>query len=156
MGPGVDTGAKLERDPTKLDQGGRVGDDQKVGGGGKESPCYEGRDKVYSLYSTATQITSRRGVDVGQCPPRQSFALGILTCWYLGANANSLICVLPDAKPKFCILPHAKPKRKPVEYRLRWVPMQNSGVGHIHFMFFVYISFTFGANANPDSSGIWA
>ena len=28
------------------------------------------------------------GVGVGQCPQRQYFALGIPTCWYLGANAN--------------------------------------------------------------------
>ena len=76
------------------------------------------------------------GFGVGQCPQRQNFALGIPTCWYLGANANTLICVLPDAKPKICVLPDAKPKRKPVEYTLRWVPTQNSGVGHVHFMFF--------------------
>ena len=44
--------------------------------------------------------------------------------------------VLPDAKPKSCVLPNAKSKHKPVEYRLRWVPTQNSGVGHLHFTFF--------------------
>ena len=86
------------------------------------------------------------GVGVGQYPGRQNFALGIPICWYLGSNANPLICVLPDAKPKICVLPDAKPKIcvlpdakpkcKPVEYRLRWVPTQNSGVGHVHFMFF--------------------
>ena len=54
-----------------------------------------------------------------------SFALG---------DAN--LCVLPDTKPKSCVLPDAKPKRKPVEYRLRWVPTQNLGVGHIDFTFF--------------------
>ena len=36
---------------------------------------------------------------------------------------------LPDAKPKSCVLPDAKPKRKPVEYRLRWVP----GVGSLRW-----------------------
>ena len=41
-----------------------------------------------------------------------------------------------DAKPKICILPDGKPKGKPVEYRLRLVAMQNSDVGHVHFMFF--------------------
>ena len=49
---------------------------------------------------------------------------------------NPLICVLPNAKPKICVLPDAKPTRKPVEYRLRWVLTQNSGVGHVHFTFF--------------------
>ena len=43
--------------------------------------------------------------------------------------------VFPHAKPKSCVLPDAKPKRKPVEYRLCWVPTQNSGVGHVHFTF---------------------
>ena len=55
-----------------------------------------------------------------------------------------IFCALPDTKPKSCVLPDAKPKRKPVEYRLRWVPTQNSGVGHVHFTFFVSISFALG------------
>ena len=37
--------------------------------------------------------------------------------------------VLPDANPKICVLPDVKPKRKPVEYRLRWVP----GVGSLRW-----------------------
>ena len=56
----------------------------------------------------------------------------------------------PNAKPKICNLPDAKPKRKPVEYRLRWVPTQNSGVGHVHFMFFVLISFALGSQREPS------
>ena len=56
----------------------------------------------------------------------------------------------PDAKPKICVLPDAKPKRKPVEYRLRWVPTQNTGVGHVHFMFFVLISFALGTQRIPS------
>ena len=89
-------------------------------------------------------------VGVGQYPRRQNFVLGIATCWYLGANANPLICVLPDAKPKICILPKAKPKRKSVEYRLRWVRTENSGIGHVHFMFFVSISFALGSQREPS------
>ena len=63
---------------------------------------------------------------------------------------NPLICVLPDTKPKICFLRDAKPKRKPVEYRLRWVPTQNSGVGHVHFMFFVLISCALGSQHEPS------
>ena len=70
------------------------------------------------------------GLGVGQYPERQN----------LGANANPLICILPDAKPK-C---------KPVEYRLCWVPTQNSGVGHVHFMFFVLILFALGSQRKPS------
>ena len=60
-------------------------------------------------------------------------------------NTNMLERTQPDAKPKICVLLDTKPKRKPVEYRLRLVPMQNSGVGHVHFMFFVLISFALGS-----------
>ena len=67
-------------------------------------------------------------------PPMPYFRLGD-TNMLVSENAKT-----PDAKPKICVLPDAKPKRKPVEYRLRWVPTQNSGVGHVHFMFFVLIS----------------
>ena len=71
------------------------------------------------------------GVGVGQCPRRQNFALEIPTCWY--------ILALPKAK--FCVSPDAKPQRQPVEYSLRWVLGVGSRVGHVHFIFFVFISF---------------
>ena len=58
----------------------------------------------------------------------------IPTCWYLLHLVMQFFRVLPDAKPKSCALPDAKPKRKPVEYRLRWVPTQNLGIGHVHFI----------------------
>ena len=48
------------------------------------------------------------------------------------------------------VLPDAKPKRKPVKYRLRWVQTQNSGVGLVHFMFFVLISFALGSQCEPS------
>ena len=37
-----------------------------------------------------------------------------------------------------------------MEYRLRWVPTQNSGVDHVHFMFFVLISFVLGSRRKPS------
>ena len=40
-----------------------------------------------------------------------------------------IFLVSPDAKPKSCVLPDAKLKRKPVEYRFRWVP----GVGSLRW-----------------------
>ena len=52
------------------------------------------------------------GVGIGQCPRR--------IFWHY------LICVFPDANLR----------RQLVEYRLRWVPTQNTGGGHVHFMFF--------------------
>ena len=79
------------------------------------------------------------GVGVGQCPRRQNFVLEMPTCCYILALPNAKICVFPDANPQ----------RQSVEYRLCWVPTQNTGVGHVHFMFFVYISFAFGAQREP-------
>ena len=56
-------------------------------------------------------------------------------------SENAKICVSPDAKHRICVSPNAKPQHQPVEYRLRWVP----GVGHVHFIFFVLISFALGS-----------
>ena len=81
------------------------------------------------------------GVGVGQCTRCQNCALpnakytNMLVSLALGDAL--FYAFLPDAKPKSCVKPDAKPKRKPVEYRLRWVPTQNFRVGHVHFMFFV-------------------
>ena len=75
------------------------------------------------------------GVGVGQCPRRQNFALEIPTCWYILALPNAKICVIPDAKPQ----------RQPVKYSLCWVLGVESCVGHVHFIFFVSISFALGS-----------
>ena len=53
----------------------------------------------------------------------------IPTCWYLLRWVTHIFCVLPNTKPKSYVLTDAKPKRKPVEYRLRWVP----GVGSLRW-----------------------
>ena len=74
-------------------------------------------------------------VGVGQCPRRQNLALEIPTCWYILALPYAKICFTPDAKPQ----------RQPVEYSLRWVLGVGSRVGHVHFIFFVSISFALGS-----------
>ena len=56
-----------------------------------------------------------------------------------------IFCVkLVSENAKICVSPNAKPQCQPVEYRLRWVPTQHFRVEHVHFMFFVYISFASG------------
>ena len=83
-----------------------------------------------SLYSTATQNTWRRGLAFGNAPDTRILRYltqNIPTCWYILRQVTDIFCVLLDAKPKSCVLPDAKPERKPVEYRLRWVP----GVGSL-------------------------
>ena len=102
---------------------------------------------VLSLYSTRTQNTWRRGLALGSGPDARILRYptqNIPTCWYLWRWVTHIFRVLPDAKPKSCVLPDAKYKRKPVEYGLRWVPTQNSGVGHVRFTFFVLITFALG------------
>ena len=94
-----------------------------MGGGGGYGPLKS------ILHCDAKPFAS--GPGVGLHPQRHTFTLGIPTCSYLKTRKT------PDAKPKICVLPDAIPKRKPVEYRLRWVPMQNSDVGHVHFFFCV-------------------
>ena len=70
------------------------------------------------------------------------------------------ICVTrrqpPDANPKICVSPNAKPRHQSVEYRLRWVPTQNAGVGDVYFMFLYIFRLRLVPNANPISGGIWA
>ena len=56
----------------------------------------------------------------------------------------------PTQTLKIAFYPRRKSKRKPVEYRLLGVPTQNSGVGHVHFMFFVLISFAFSSQHKPS------
>ena len=88
-------------------------------------------------------------VNVGHCPRRQNFAFGIPTCWYLGANANPF-CVLPDAfyptpKPKFAFYPTPKPNAS--QWNIGCIGSLALGlcVGHIHFIFWVLISFALGS-----------
>ena len=51
-------------------------------------------------------------------------------------SKKTKICVTPHAKHKICVTPNAKPQRKPMEYRLCWVPNAKSSVGHVHFISF--------------------
>ena len=95
-----------------------------------------------SLYSTRTQNTWRRGLTLGSAPNARILRYptqNIPTSWCLWRWVTHIFRVLPSMKHKSCVLPDAKSKRKPVEYRL-----QNSGVGHVHFTFFVSISFALG------------
>ena len=50
---------------------------------------------------------------------------------------SSPLWVLIGVLAKIGVFPDANPRRQSVEYRLHWVPTQNTGVGHVHFMFFV-------------------
>ena len=98
--------------------------------------CYQ---IMLSLYSTATQNTWRRGLALGNAPDAKGLRwkyqhVGIFWRYLMLKFAAP---PPPDAKPKICVIPDANPRRQSVEYRLRWVPTQNAGDGHVHFMFFV-------------------
>ena len=89
-----------------------------------------------SLYSTATQNHSR-------------LVLALAWPHFCVTSHVGIFCVVWR---KFFALPNAKPQRKSVEYRLRWVPNGNFNlcVGHVYFMFFVLISFTYGGQHKPN------
>ena len=44
--------------------------------------------------------------------------------------------MLVPKNAKICVTPNANHQCEQVEYRLLGSPMQNSGVGHVHFFFF--------------------
>ena len=50
-------------------------------------------------------------------------------------SKNAKICLPPNAKHIISVTPNAKSQREPMEYRLRWSPMQNVRAGQVHFMF---------------------
>ena len=71
---------------------------------------------------------------VGILQPTQTLASGVKTL------ASGVICVTPDANPR----------RQSVEYRWRWASGVGAGVRHVHFMFFVLISFAFCSQRKPS------
>ena len=77
------------------------------------------------------------GHRVGQYPQRESFALGIPTCWYLKMLKFALaVTQTPNAN--------------------RWIigciasPTQNYRFGHVDFMLFVLISFALVTQCDPS------
>ena len=72
------------------------------------------------------------GGGVGQCPRRQTFALGIPTCWYILALPPT---PTPDAS----------------QWNIGGVGSSGvgAGVGHVHFMLFMSIPFASGTQCKP-------
>ena len=65
----------------------------------------------------------------------------IPTCWYILALPPTPI---PDANPKICITPDANPDAN--QWNIGGVGLSGigAGVGHVHFMLFMSISFALG------------
>ena len=99
-----------------------------------------------SLYSTATQNYWRWDFALGQ-PPNSKIRVGntnMLVC------KNAKICVTPTRNIKFGLPPTQTPNAS--QWNIVWVgsPGIGSHVGHVHFMFFVLISFAFGSQRKPS------
>ena len=84
------------------------------------------------------------GIGVGQCPRRQNFALEIPTCWYILALPNAKICVTPTPNLNFALPPTPAPDAS--QWNIGGIGSLALGlcVGHVHFIFFVLISFASG------------
>ena len=98
------------------------------------------------VYRLNTYIPLQReilvlGPRVGLDPHRENFAFGIPTCWYLKPSHTQRKS--PNTRRKL-LRTQRQSQRKPVEYRLHWVPSIGACIGHVHFMFFVLISFRVG------------
>ena len=76
--------------------------------------------------------------------------LEIPTCWYILVLPNAKICVSPDAKLKICVSPTPTPDAS--QWNIGGVGPSGigAGVGHVHFMFFVLISFAFCSQRKPS------
>ena len=61
-------------------------------------------------------------------------------------SKNAKICITPNANTDICITPNAS------RWNIGgvWSPMRGAGVGHVHFMFFVLISFVLGSQREPS------
>ena len=90
---------------------------------------YQRSQTLLSLYFTATQNFCVGALRWPR-PPTPEFCVGETN---MLVSKNAKIFFTPHTKPRICITPDAKPKRKSVECTF-----------HVHFMFFVLISFAFG------------
>ena len=75
---------------------------------------------ILSLYSTATQITWRRGLALGNAPDVRFLLWGYQHVCILEPPQTLQICVSPDVKLKICVGPDTNPRRQSVEYSWRW------------------------------------
>ena len=65
-------------------------------------------------------------------------------------SKNAKICVTPNANAKFALPPTPTPKASRWNIGSVGSPTQNSHFGHVHFMFFVLISFALGGQREPS------
>ena len=96
--------------------------------------------KTYlSLYSTATQNTWRRGLALGNAPDAR-----ILRWRYQHVGIFWRYLTL-----KFALVPTPNPDAS--QWNIGGVGPSGigAGVGHVHFMFFVWISFAFCSQRKP-------
>ena len=82
------------------------------------------------------------GPCVGLDPLRQNFASGIPTCWYLKTRKFALP---PTPNLKFALPPTRNLNASHWNIGCVGSQMQISRIGHIHFIFFVSISFALGS-----------
>ena len=98
-------------------------------------PIFHGNVKPFAL-----------GPGVGLDHRHHNFALGIPTCWYLKTLKFALP---PPSNLKFALPPNATPNTSRWNIGCVGSPAVGAGIGHVHFIFFVLISFALGSHSEP-------
>ena len=93
------------------------------------------------------------GIGVGLDPQRHNFALLIPTCWYLKTQKFALP---PTPNLKFALPPMRNPNASQWNIGCIGSQTQISRVGHVHFIFFVSISFTLGSQFPVEYGLNWS
>ena len=99
------------------------------------------------LYSTATQNHLHWVLALAQTPNATILRWVIPTCWYL----KTLKLTLPPTQNIKLTLPPTQ-NLNTSQWNIACVgsPTQNFRIGHVHFMLFVLISFTFVTQCEPS------
>ena len=79
-------------------------------------------------------------------PPMGMFCNGDTTMLVF---ENAKICVTPNAKLKIYVRPNVNPNSRRWNIGCVRVPNRGAGIGHVHFMLFVSISFVLGTQRKP-------
>ena len=106
--------------------------------------CGNDKKRVLSLYSTATQNTWRRGLALGNAPDARILGWRYEHVGIFWRYLMLKFALAPTQKIKFALVPTPTPDAS--QWNIGGVGPSGigTGVGHVHFMLFMSISFASG------------